>query len=150
MRPVQVCSVLVASLLGLGLISPLNLWAKPRKIVSNGCTAEQIQSNFGSSCVGQMEQDLINNRSYTHVMFCNGDDRQCCTVDNATNQVVNCRKPAGSSALALQGTAIAPSKLGGIQTRGVEGADATDEETPAPKWITEERMKQVKKDMQTK
>lgn len=150
MRIIDARKVLVVSLLGLGLLAPLSVWAKPRKIVSNGCTAEQIQSNFGSSCVDQMEQDLMNNRSYTHVMFCNGDDRQCCTVDNSTNQVINCRRPAGSRTMTLQGTAIAPSSLGKIQTRGVEEAEAAGEESPAPEWITEERVQQVKKDMQAK
>ena len=50
----------------------------------------------------------------------------------------------------LTSTTVAPSGMGEIKTRGVEGADAADEETPVPEWITEERLKQVQKDLTEK
>ena len=50
----------------------------------------------------------------------------------------------------MQDAAVAPSDIGGIQTRGIEGADAVGEEAPLPEWITEERMRQVQKDLQAK
>ena len=72
----------------LGVVSfitavPNSALAKPKQLV-NGCSVEQIQSNFGNSCVDQMQQDLINNRSYTHALLCNGSEMLCCTYDNAT------------------------------------------------------------------
>jgi|GEM_PF-2461386 len=139
--------VIIIILAGLSL--PAESFAKP-KAVSNGCTVDQIQSNFGNSCVDQMEQDIINNRSYTHALVCNGGEKLCCTTDNTTGRIINCRRPAGSRSMTLQSTAIAPSSIGGIQTRGVEGSDAADEEAPAPEWMTDQRLKQLQKDGQKK
>ncbi|GKS57219.1 hypothetical protein YTPLAS18_07460 [Nitrospira sp.] len=120
------------------ITEPSGALAKPKKIVSNGCTVEQLQSNFGESCGRQMEQDLINNRSYTHVMFCNGGQMTCCTVSNSNNQVLNCRRPAGSALqLPLSGTSM----TGSVMARGVEGAEDPGEEVSAPDWITEKVVK---------
>ena len=150
MKTYRTTIVLGVSLLCISLIMPLGAWAKPRKVIVNGCTFEQITSNFGNSCGDQGMDDLKNNRTYTHVLFCNGDERSCCTVDNSNNQVINCRRPAGSRTMTLQGTVTAPTGRAEVQSRGVEGAEVAGEESPAPEWITEERMKQVKKDMQAK
>lgn len=134
----------------LGVVSfitavPNSALAKPKQLV-NGCSFEQIQSNFGNSCVDQMQQDLINNRSYTHALLCNGSEMLCCTYDNATNQVQTCRKPAGSRLMpGMRDPSITTS---GIKSRGTEDAESSDEEVPAPAWMTEERMKQLQKDSQ--
>jgi hypothetical protein len=136
----------------LGVVSfitavPNSALAKPKQLV-NGCSFEQIQSNFGNSCVDQMQQDLINNRSYTHALLCNGSEMLCCTYDNATNQVQTCRKQAGSRLMpGMRDPSITTS---GIKSRGTEGAESSDEEVPAPAWMTEERMKQLQKDSQGK
>ena len=130
-----------------GLTEPPDAFARAKKIVNNGCTVEQLQSNFGESCGKQMEQDLINNRSYTHVMFCNGGQMTCCTVSNSTNQVLNCRRPAGSALqLPLSGTSM----TGSVMARGVEGTEDPGEEVPTPDWITEKAVKEALADAETK
>ncbi|MFO0731011.1 MAG: hypothetical protein U0361_08465 [Nitrospiraceae bacterium] len=54
----------------------------------------------------------------------------CCTVDNNTNQVINCRKPAGSHIMpGLQGK-YGAAGTAGVQRRGTAGtATASDEDT---------------------
>lgn len=123
--------------------------AKPKRLV-NGCTAEQIRDTpIGQSCADQMEQDILGNKPYTHALLCNGSDIKCCTYDNKTNQIINCRSRAGASRFqGLQGTLGGITGTVGVQSRGVEGADSVDENEPAPAWMTEERMKQLRKDAQ--
>lgn len=143
-RPRKIFAV-VFSLIVLALMMPERSMARAKQLV-NGCSVEQIQSNFGQSCVDQMQQDLKNNKPYTHALLCNGSEKLCCTYDNATNQVTTCRKPAGTALvpglrdprLGLSGTEL--------KTRGVEGADGGDEEAPAPAWMTEDRRKQLQQD----
>ena len=126
---------------------PNSTLAKPKQLV-NGCAVEQIQSNFGNSCVDQMQQDILNNRSYTHALLCNGSEMLCCTYDNTTNQIQTCRRPAGSRLMpGIRDPSITTSE---IKSRGVEDADKSDEEAPAPAWMTEERMKQLQKDSRGK
>ena len=129
------------------MLASNNALAKPKQLV-NGCSFEQIQSNFGNSCVDQMQQDILNNRSYTHALLCNGSEMLCCTYDNTTNQIQTCRRPAGSRLIpGMRDPSITTSE---IKSRGVEGADSSDEAAPAPEWMTEERMKQLQKDSRGK
>ncbi len=69
----------------------------------------------------------------------------CCTVDNNSNQVINCRKPAGSRIMpGMQGNTLGASGMAGIQSRGTEGTGAaTDEETPIPSTLTPEIVKEL-------
>ncbi|MCW5784332.1 MAG: hypothetical protein KIT39_13555 [Nitrospirales bacterium] len=111
---------------------PLNAQAKPKAKVF-GCTTEDLNTNFGSSCVSQAEQDIIRGHSYIHVLVCEGGQMKCCTM-SSTQQVLNCRRPAGSAALS-----------GGLKnlnqtqvfSRGIEGEEEVGEETPVPSWLTE-------------
>jgi hypothetical protein len=48
---------------------PLNAQAKP-KSKAFGCTTANLNTNFGSSCVSQAEQDIIRGHSYIHVLVC--------------------------------------------------------------------------------
>lgn len=122
--------------------------SKPRKIVSNGCTMDQIQSNFGNSCVDQMEQDIIGNKPYTHALLCSGGQMLCCTYDNTTNQIQTCRKPAGSRLMPRVQGSVGVLGGAGVQRRGVEErSSADDEEAPVPDWMTPERMKQLQQDV---
>jgi len=128
------------SLLFLGLTIPVTALARP-KFLSNGCTLEQISSNFGNSCVDQMQQDILNKRSYTHALLCNGGEMLCCTYDNATNQIQTCRRPAGTKSAATFGA----TSTGTVMGRGVEDENTT-EEAPVPSWMTEERLKELSRD----
>ncbi|MBX3235539.1 MAG: hypothetical protein KF814_05260 [Nitrospiraceae bacterium] len=71
----------------------------------------------------------------------------CCTVDNNTNQVINCRKPAGSHIMpGLQGNNIGAAGMAGVQRRGTAGtATASDEDTPVPSTLTPELVKDLVK-----
>src|SRR5262245_37976738 len=105
--------------ISLAVTVPHSTLARPKQLV-NGCSAEQIQSNFGNSCVDQMQQDLLNKKPYTHALLCNGSEVLCCTYDNATNQIQTCRKPAGSRLMpgmpAMKDPTMAPS---GIKSRSL-------------------------------
>ncbi|ODT46796.1 MAG: hypothetical protein ABS70_00320 [Nitrospira sp. SCN 59-13] len=136
-----------AVLIGL-FVLPAPSDARPKKIVSNGCTMDQIQSNFGNSCVNQMEQDIMGNKPYTHALLCSGGQMLCCTYDNTTNQIQTCRKPAGSGLMTGAIGSVGISGTAGIQRRGVDAStEAAEEEAPAPEWMTPERMQQLQKDI---
>jgi hypothetical protein len=123
------------------LCLPTGVYAKPKKPLANGCSMSQIQTNFGNSCVDQMEQDILSNKPYTHALLCNGGEMLCCTYDNATNQIQTCRKPAGTRLMpGMKGDIAAQGSLG-IQRRGIEGSSSDNEEAPVPTWMTEERLK---------
>lgn len=62
--------------------------AKP-KIVSNGCTAAQIQSPSASSCIDQMESDIIHNRPTTHAVYCSSTGKILCCAYDGNGQVVD-------------------------------------------------------------
>ena len=148
MKNGQVLGIFVISMIVAGVGLPPESFAKPKRLY-NGCSAEQIQTNFGNSCVDQMEQDIIGNKPYTHALLCNGGDVQCCTYDNTTGQILTCRKPAGTRVMpGRKGTNIGSAGMAGVQSRSVEGAASTEEEGPPPVWMTEERMKQLRKDAQ--
>ncbi len=61
--------------------------AKPKR-TSFGCTMSQIQSPEGTSCVRQLEQDILHNRSTTHVLVCNVTGKFCCKMSGGS--VVGC------------------------------------------------------------
>ena len=133
---------LVALGMVIGALSlPTGVYAKPKKPLANGCSMNQIQTNFGNSCVDQMEQDIISNKRYTHALLCNGGEMLCCTYDNATNQIQTCRKPAGTRVMPGMKGDVAAQGSAGIQRRSVEGSSPGDEEAPVPTWMTEARMK---------
>ena len=80
----------------------------------------QDPPNFGASCNDQMQQDIMGNKP-TPMSLCGGETMLCCTVDNNTNQVINCRKPAGSRVMpGLQGNTLGAAGMAGVQRRGVE------------------------------
>ena len=117
---------------------PLNAQAKPKSKVF-GCTTADLNTNFGSSCVSQAEQDILRGNNYIHVLVCEGGQMKCCTISNSTNQVQTCRRPAGSAA-----------RSGGLKSlnqtpvlrRGVEGEEEVGEETPIPSWLTKSWLKE--------
>ncbi len=122
--------------------------ARPKQLLSNGCNMQQIQSNFGSSCVSQMEQDIMGSKPYTHALLCNGGEMLCCTYDNGNNQILNCRRPAGSGLMSGAMGNVGISGTAGIQRRGVDAStEAADEEAPAPEWMTPERLQQLQQDV---
>jgi hypothetical protein len=69
----------------------------------------------------------------------------CCTVDNQTNQVMNCRKPAGSRVMpGMKGTTLGAAGMAGIQKRGVEAtAPESDEEASVPSTLTPDVVKEL-------
>ena len=117
---------------------PLNAQAKPKSKVF-GCTTADLNTNFGSSCVSQAEQDILRGNNYIHVLVCEGGQMKCCTISNSTNQVQTCRRPAGSAAMSggLKSLSQAP-----VLRRGVEGEEEVGEETPIPSWLTESWLKE--------
>lgn len=129
-----------AGVLILNFASPSWVAAKPKKSTPESCTTQDLNTNFGASCNDQMQQDLMGNKPYTHVLFCGGDTMLCCTVDNSTNQVINCRKPAGTRVMpGMSGNAMSQAGMAGVQRRGVEEKeeDTTGEPTPVPDWVKE-------------
>lgn len=133
---------IVVAVVGLIMMIPSEAPARPKKIVLNGCTMDQVQSVFGQSCNRQAEQDLLNGRGYTHVQMCNGDEMQCCTRDNKTQAILNCRKPARPAG-SLPTTQGGLPQFGSVLSRGVEGEELGEgEETPPPAWMTESWLKE--------
>lgn len=132
------------SLLTFAVCVPAPASARP-KGTWQSCNTKDLNTNFGASCNDQMQQDIMGNKPYTHVLFCGGETMLCCTVDNNSNQVINCRKPAGSRIMpGMQGNTLGASGMAGIQSRGTEGTGtATDEETPIPSTLTPEIVKEL-------
>lgn len=138
------------SLLLLGLTLPTGVFAKP-KGTPGSCTTKDLNTTFGASCNDQMQDDIMKNKPYTHVLYCGGGTMLCCTVDNATGQVQTCRKPAGTRVMPdLQGTFTRPSETAGVQRRGVDDAGPADEEAPVPSSLTPDVAKRLLKDHNTK
>lgn len=65
--------VAAAGALILNFASPSWVVANPQKSISESCTTKDLNTNFGASCNDQMQQDLMGNRPYTHVLCCGGD-----------------------------------------------------------------------------
>lgn len=144
---IVVCSL---SLLALILALPLGALAKPKASAQN-CNTKDLNTNFGASCNDQTQQDLINNKPYTHVLVCGGETMLCCTVDNSTGQVQTCRKPAGARVMpGLKGTNLGAAGTAGVQRRGVEGGDPADEEASIPSSLTPDVAKKLLKDRKGK
>ncbi|MGC3974869.1 MAG: hypothetical protein QM771_10860 [Nitrospira sp.] len=144
MKPDRVLLISVICLLTMAVSFPSPAAARP-KGTAQSCNNNDLNTNFGASCNDQMQQDLINNKPYTHVLFCGGETTLCCTVDNQTNQVLNCRKPAGSRAMfGMQGTTLGAAGKAGIQKRGVDAtAPEPDEEAPVPSTLTPDVVKEL-------
>jgi hypothetical protein len=140
----QTTAAIVLGLLFLAYGLPADVSAKPKRPSVFGCTTEDLNTGFGSSCVSQAEQDIMKGNSYTHVMICEGGQQKCCTVSNGSGQILNCRRPAGSAAMtqSLQPLTSTNTRPGSIQSRGVEGAEDIGEETPVPSWLTESWLKE--------
>lgn len=132
------------SLLAFAVTLPTPASARP-KGTWQSCTTKDLNTNFGASCNDQMQQDIMGSKPYKHVLFCGGETMLCCTMDNNTNQVLNCRKPAGSRIMpGMQGNTLGAAGMAGIQSRGTEGtAAATDEETPIPSTLTPDIVKEL-------
>lgn len=140
----QTTAAIVLGLLFLTYGMPTDVSAKPKQSSVFGCTTEDLNTGFGSSCVSQAEQDIMRGNSYTHVMICEGGQQKCCTISNGSGQILNCRRPAGSAAMTqpLQQLTPMTPRPGSIQSRGVEGAEDIGEETPVPSWLTEAWLKE--------
>jgi hypothetical protein len=82
--------------------------AKPKKVVSNGCTAEQIQAPSAGPCIDQLEKDVIAGVAYPHALFCDATGVYCCQSDGT--RTFGCKKV---SAIKVIKTPIAnpPTKL---------------------------------------
>lgn len=99
-------SSLIISALSLGVffILPVDsAAAKPKKIVSNGCTMEQIQSPAAGRCIDKMEDDILHNRPTYHAVYCSSTGRMlCCRYDQAGNtvdhscEIISMRRPQAS------------------------------------------------------
>lgn len=143
MTKTQTTAAIVLGLLFWTYGLPADVSAKPKPSVF-GCTTEDLNTGFGSSCVSQAEQDIMQGHSYIHVMVCEGGQHKCCTVSQSSGAVLNCRRPAGSAAMRqpLQQLTPMTPRPGSIQSRGVESAEDVGEETPVPSWLTESWLKE--------
>lgn len=145
MRSDRVVFIGAISLLTFAVILPAPASARP-KGTWQSCNTQDLNTNFGASCNDQMQQDIMGNKPYTHVLFCGGETMLCCTVDNNTNQVINCRKPAGSRVMpGLQGNTLGAAGMAGVQRRGVESkAQDSDEDAPVPSTLTSDVVKELR------
>lgn len=99
--------------------------AKPKKIVSNGCTVEQIQSPAAGQCIDKMQDDIMHNRPTFHALYCSSTGRMlCCQYDQAGNtvdhscEILNMSRPKHDVLAPNTGT-IAPESL--VQSGGGDG-----------------------------
>jgi hypothetical protein len=121
-----------------GLLSDAH--AKPKSTVF-GCSVDDLQTTFASSCIKQADQDIMNGNSYIHVVICEAGQQKCCTV-NGSGQILNCRRPAGSAATRQplqQLTPVKPS-AGPIQSRSAALTEDLGEESDIPSWLTADWM----------
>lgn len=146
MRPDRMLFISAVSLLPLVVTLPTSASARPKSSWQN-CNTKDLNTNFGASCNDQMQQDILGNKPYTHVLFCGGETMLCCTVDNNTNQVINCRKPAGSHIMpGMQGNTLGAAGMAGVQRRGTDAqAPASDEESAIPSELTPNVVKELVK-----
>lgn len=142
MKHAQIFTAKMLALMLTGLAVTSDASAKP-KGTPGQCSMKDLNTNFGASCNDQMQDDIMKNKPYAHVLFCGGDTMLCCTVDNKTNQVINCRKPAGARIMSGVG-AIGSGGVVGLQSRGIEGKDPIDEETPVPADLTPDVVKAIR------
>ncbi len=138
----QIITACSLSLLVLSLALPMGALAKPKGSAKQ-CSFQELNTNFGKSCVDQAQQDLMGNKPYYHLLICGGDTMLCCTFDGNTNQVQTCRKPAG--ARVMPGTNIGATGSARVQSRAIEGGDAADEEAPVPSFLTPDVAKELLK-----
>jgi hypothetical protein len=79
---------LAAAVIALAALAAAPAEAKPKKIVSNGCTVEQIQSAPAGQCIDKMQDDIMHNRPTYHALYCSSTGRMlCCEYDQAGNTV---------------------------------------------------------------
>ncbi len=69
--------------------------AKPKKIVSQGCTVEQIQAPSSSGCLDKLEQDIKDGVAYPHSLFCDETGVYCCQGDGT--RTFGCKKVSALS-----------------------------------------------------
>jgi hypothetical protein len=76
-------AVLLATALALLLLGIAPAEAKPKKIVSNGCTAEQILAPKAAQCLDQLEADIISGSATHHALYCSSSGATlCCEYDD--------------------------------------------------------------------
>lgn len=80
-------------------VSGYAAFAKPKKAVSMGCTAEQLQTPEAGACIRKMEQDILNNRAYLHFVMCDETGTYCCQGDDKRTfgcKSIRARLPGGT------------------------------------------------------
>ena len=82
-----IVTLLAAFGLLLLVAAPAN--ARP-KVLSNGCTGEQLQSAAAGQCIDQMQDDILNNRPTFHAVYCSGvGTMRCCEYDAQTGATID-------------------------------------------------------------
>lgn len=113
--------------------------AKP-KIVSNGCTAQQIQTPEAGQCIDKMQDDILHNRATTHAVYCSSTGRLLCceydaqgnTVDHSCEIISNISHPLLDFRIPLDNLTIAPSDDGNTG-KGGSGAYGFSHPNPPAK-----------------
>lgn len=134
MRSVRRLSWLIFGVTCLVTGQAFDTHAKPKSTVF-GCSVDDLQTNFASSCIKQADQDIMNGNSYIHVVICEAGQQKCCTV-SSSGAILNCRKPAGS---AIRPGALSQTPV--VTRRGVDEADDIGDEEPVPSWLNEQWLK---------
>lgn len=142
MKQAHLFTLTVLALMLMGLPLTPDASAKPKGTWQQ-CTAKDLNTNFGGSCNDQMQDDIMKSHTYRHVLFCGGETMLCCTVDNNSGQVINCRKPAGTRIMPGVG-ATGTGGMVGLQSRGIEGKEPIDEHAPVPVELTPEVVKAIR------
>lgn len=69
--------------------------ARKKKIVSNGCTMEQIQSKAAGVCIDKNTDDILNHLPTHHAVYCSPSGAMlCCKYDNQSGKAIasSCKK----------------------------------------------------------
>ncbi|PZN56232.1 MAG: hypothetical protein DIU65_05260 [Proteobacteria bacterium] len=82
--------------------------AKPKKPVSMGCTADQLQTPDANACIDKMEDDILNNRAYVHFVMCDETGSYCCQGDS--KRTFGCKR-LRARVLGGSGIKVAPGQL---------------------------------------
>jgi hypothetical protein len=87
----NIITAIAAALAALALVTG-GVEAKPKLQGMHGCTAAQIQAPSASSCLDQLENDIISGAAYPHSLYCDATGVYCCQGDNT--RTFNCKKVA--------------------------------------------------------
>lgn len=94
------------------LLAPAWSAAAPKKPDhANGCTASDFDSPGGQACMRRLDDDLLNDRTWTHVLVCDvGGGALCCKTDGTRLTACKSARAAASAGIPVRPSVKATDK----------------------------------------